>query len=103
MQQGSGRGLFFVMALVAGVLLAVAVFQVPQPWRAILVAWILICVTLGALVVRLVRHHYEYKALQQKRGAARPPRVAPKEPALPTFEGLKVIMSNEGGQRYTIR
>ncbi len=53
--QNTGRSLFAVMALAAGVLLALAVFQVPQPWRAILVAWLLVCATLGTLVVRLVR------------------------------------------------
>jgi fatty acid desaturase len=100
--QSTGRAFFFVLALAAGVLLALAVFQVPQPWRAILVAWLLICATLGVLVVRLVRHHYEYKALQQRRGRASPVRVAPREPATPRFEGLKVVMSSEGGQRYTI-
>lgn len=102
MQRHTGRGLFAAMALTAGVLLALAVFQVPQPWRAILVAWLLVCATLGTLVVRLVRHHYEYKAQQQRRGGARPARAARQEPPAPRFEGLKVVMSSEGGQRYTI-
>jgi hypothetical protein len=104
MQSGSGRLSVLVLLLAAGVLLALGVYQVPQPWRGVLVAWLFVCGTLGWLVMRLVKHHYEFKALQQRPGSRRTRRAAPAaSPAPPRFEGLKVVRSNEAGGRYTIR
>ncbi len=102
MQSNNGRTWFLLGALLLGILLALTVFQVPQPWRAILVAWLMLSTTLGSLAVRLVRYHYEFKA-QQRQSKARPARSASQEPLVPRFEGLKVVFSSEAGRRYTIR
>ncbi len=103
MQSGSRRRWVLLLSLVAALLLSLAVYQVPQPWRAVLVVWLFVCGTLGWLVVRLIRHHYEYLALQQRRGPRKTRRMAPEAPPPIRFEGLDVIRSNEAGQRYTIR
>ncbi len=103
MQSGSGRLSVLVLSLAASVLLSLGVYQVPQPWRAVLVIWLFVCATLGWLVLRLVRHHYEYKAMAQKSGRRRTRRAAPPTPPPVRFEGLEVVRSNDAGQRYTIR
>jgi hypothetical protein len=102
MQVRRGRFAFLLWALAAGVMLSLAVYQVPQPWRALLVAWLLVGSSLGALVARLVRHHYAYRAEHERRYGARPrPRAA--QPAEPRFEGLEVVTLAQGERRYTIR
>lgn len=103
MQKGSGKIVFLVLSLAAGIMISWAVYQVPQPWRAILVAWLFVCATLGSLVVRLFKHHYDYKAKQGRRAVTRAARPAPAPPRARRFEGLEVVMSSDGGRRYTIR
>lgn len=91
-------GLFFL----GGILLAWIIYQVPQPWRAILVAWLFVFVTLGTLILRAIQHYYAFQTRQGKADARRVPRRKPKA-NLPSFEGLRVVMSQESGQRFTIR
>lgn len=103
MRLTSGRPGFLLLALVGAILLALGIYQVPQPWRALLVAWVLVGVTLGALILRLVRHHYEFIARRGTRNAAPHRSATLREPRSPGFEGLKIIVASDGGRRYTIR
>ena len=69
MEHRGAKGLFLLSLAVVGGVLAYLLSQVPQPWRGILVAWLLLVLTIGALVLRLVRHHYEYLALRLTLGS----------------------------------
>lgn len=103
---GSGAKRFFLASLaVVAVILAVGVYQVPQPWRGLLVSWLLLFITLGSLVMRLIRHYFEYKALQlTSRGAHVPrPAPAPRREAHSKHK-LDVITTPSGrGGRSTVR
>ena len=65
---------FFLSLSVLATVVALAVHQVPQPWRGVLVGWLLFLSTIGSLALRVVRHHYEFRALQQQREKATPRR-----------------------------
>ena len=58
------RGIFLALLALAAGFLVLAVYQVPQPWRGVLVAWLLFSGTGGLLILRIVRHYYAYKTLQ---------------------------------------
>jgi hypothetical protein len=105
MTNGSAaRGIFLVNLAILGSILAFAVYQVPQPWRGVLVAWLLFLVTIGALALRILKHHYAYKTLQlttrQPLARARTPRRR----AGTTTPSLKVVRANSlGSGRSVIR
>lgn len=58
----SGKGFLTVTVLILSVALIAALYQVPQPWRGVLVAWILFAGTAGVFVMRVAKHHYHYRA-----------------------------------------
>ena len=64
MDGAGGKGLYLLNLSVLGGLAALAVSQVPQPWRGIVVLWLVFALTGGVFLMRLVRHHYEYKKQQ---------------------------------------
>ncbi len=64
MSNGSGKGLFLLSVTALGVIVVFAVYQIPQPWRGILVAFLVFMLTFGTFVLRIIRHIYEYKSLQ---------------------------------------
>lgn len=97
----TGRGIFLLVLTLGGTLLTLGVYQVPQPWRGWLVAWLLFMGTLGVLILRFLRHYFQYKTVQI---ATRPQvahRTAPQKRALPSSDGLKVVMMDpsKGGRR----
>ena len=101
MRTVSGKAIFMLVLLCVGVLVALAVYQVPQPWRGVLVGWLFLSVTLGTLVLRLIKHHYEYKALQLQ---SKPSiHQKPQPPPRARFDNLDVIRVKDGGGRYTVR
>jgi len=100
------KGTFLMMLAVIGVILTLGIYQVPQPWRGLLVGWLLFMASAGTFILRLVRHHYQYKSLQltTRRTVEKPPvkRARKLEPA--RLDSLKVVMSESGGGgRRTIR
>ena len=101
----SGRGLFLWVLTVGAGVLAVGVYQVPQPWRGWLIGWLLFLFTLGVLILRFLRHYYQYKMVQMTRqgsnGVGQPPRrVQP----VPRVENLKIVVLKEArGGRYILR
>ena len=99
---GSGRGLFLWGLTMGAGVLGVGVYQVPQPWRGWLIAWLLFFFTLGLLILRFVRHYYQYKMAQlSQQGAAPPPRQV--RPA-PRVENLKVVVLDKAkGGRFVLR
>jgi hypothetical protein len=99
------KGLFLMNLSVVGVILALGVYQVPQPWRGILVAWLLFLASAGVFVLRLLRHHYQYRKmkLEQKDQQIRGRRKEKKRGAFHVDGGLKVVHSDGGsGGRHTI-
>jgi len=70
-----GKAIFFICLTALSALLTVGLYQVPQPWRGILVGWLLFVVTLGAMILRLARHYFAYKSLQltTQRAGKQPP------------------------------
>jgi len=108
MKISTAKGLFLMNLTVMGVVLALAIYQVPQPWRGILVGWLLFLVSAGVFALQFAKHHYAYKSLklttekvtnhQSKRPPRRKQRKQPK-----TEKGLKVILSDSAGSgRYVI-
>jgi uncharacterized membrane protein len=101
----SGRGLFLWAVTVGAGILAVGVYQVPQPWRGWLIGWLLFMFTLGILVLRFVRHYYQYKMVQltqQGSNAANQPLRHAKP--VPRVENLKiVVLENTKGGRHILR
>ena len=97
------RNVFLLSMIGLGTMLALAVHQVPQPWRGLLVGWLLFVGTFGALMVKVLKHHYAYKSLQLttsqplRRGRRRQRRG-------PGSQNLKVIESSSiGSGRSVIR
>lgn len=100
------KGLFLMNLSVVGVILAFGVYQVPQPWRGILVAWLLFLASAGTFVLRLLRHGYKYRKLKLEREqkanrGARPMKRKPKA-SLSMEDGLRVIRSDGSAGRHTI-
>ncbi len=99
MAQSGGRGVFLFGLAVFAAVLVLAVYQVPQPWRGILVGWLLFMATAGILILRLVSHYYQYKSLQLSKQrstdtvATRPNR----KPRRTDADALKVVYSNAAG------
>lgn len=102
---GAGRGLFLWGLTVGAGVLAVGVYQVPQPWRGWLIGWLLFLCTLGILILRFLRHYYQYKMAQLARQNAQsggPP--ARPAPPVPRVDDLKVVvLSKSKGERFTLR
>jgi hypothetical protein len=100
-----GRGLFLWGVTVGAGVLAVGVYQVPQPWRGWLIAWLLFSFTLGMLILRFLRHYYQYKmaklAQQGTQSAAPPARPVQ---AVPRVDDLHVVVLDKTkGGRFTLR
>ncbi|MBM3190455.1 MAG: hypothetical protein FJZ90_17280 [Chloroflexi bacterium] len=70
---GSGaKRLFFLGLSLIGGLLCFAVYQIPQTWRGIIVAWLVVASTAGVFVLRLVGYYVEYRTVQLNSRAAMP-------------------------------
>jgi hypothetical protein len=103
--QAIAKGVFLVNLTVAGAILALIIYQVPQPWRGALVAWLLFMSTLGFLILRFVKHHYDYKSLELSRKPT-PPRGARRSAARSKSSAgeLKVVRSEGAtGGRFVVR
>lgn len=88
---------FLALAAAVGVVVVLAVAQVPPPWRGALVAWLIFWASFGSLAIRLVRGYRAYiSAPAPRRPAATPARGrrsgAPSRPA----SALKVVVSKAG-------
>jgi len=60
-RQRSGLGWWLAMVTIGAIILAVGVYQVPQPWRGYLIGWLLFMFTLGLLLLRFFGHYFQYK------------------------------------------
>jgi hypothetical protein len=101
----SGRGLYLLVLTLGAGVLTLGVYEVPQPWRGWLIGWLLFMCTLGVLILRFLRHYYQYKMVQLARreanGANRPLRRARPTPRV---ENLEVVLLDGGkGGRYILR
>ncbi|MFO7918692.1 MAG: hypothetical protein R6V13_11480 [Anaerolineae bacterium] len=101
------KGLFLMNLCIVSIVLALAIYQVPQPWRGILVAWLLVLAPAGAFVLRLLGHHYQYRKLKMEQGSKGRPgttRGKEKEKRPLDMDGeLKVVQAEGGGRgRHTI-
>ena len=104
----SGKGIFFVSLTIVGVIIVLGVYQVPQPWRGLLVAWLLFMGTGGVFILRVVRHLLAYKSLlvehnaTQGRYAQGRRRDRSRRP--PRQESLRVVRTETMGTgRYVVR
>jgi len=102
----SGKGFLTVMVLILSVALIVALCQVPQPWRGVLVAWILFAGTAGVFVMRVAKHHYRYRAEElARRSRKRTQRSASRQKKrrrAPAMGGLRVVADERSAGRRTI-
>lgn len=96
------KGIFFFNLSLLGGVLVVGVYQVPQPWRGIVVVWLVFALTVGAFVLRLLRHHYEYKALQLSKGTPNPPARSKRRRRKPKPQGLQIVLSERAGGRQVL-
>ena len=94
MTRGMARGRFLILTAAIGVVLVLAVAQVPQPWRGVLVAWLIFGGSVGYLAARLARSYHAFVAAPP----SRQPRAAgtrrPQEAPPPHAESLKVVVSS---------
>jgi len=107
MTYGLAKGAFMTALAIVAVVLVLAIYQVPQPWRGILVGWVLFLATAGLFILRLAKHFCDYKALQlnarQLPRRNSPPRRS-RRPDNPKIDSLKVVLSDTAGSgRRTIR
>ncbi|MBC7256294.1 MAG: hypothetical protein H5T70_08255 [Chloroflexi bacterium] len=94
------KGAFFVALTLLGAVVALAIHQVGQPWRGVLVAWLLASVGLGNLIVRALKHYLDYRASAPREAHRAPKRYTPYR----GFEGLRVTYSDAAGKgRHIIR
>jgi len=89
----TARWRFLMLVAAMGAVMVVAVAQVSQPWRGILVAWLIFGGSVGYLTVRLTRHYHAYMVIPPMRKphptrALRLPEEAPHR-----AESLKIIVS----------
>jgi hypothetical protein len=75
----AAKGLFLAGLAIVATALVLIIYQVPQPWRGILVGWVLFLATGGWFILRFAKHLFEYKALrlsarQSERNIAMPHR-----------------------------
>jgi len=105
--QTASRGFFFFTIGILGIALVIAIYQVPQPWRGVLVAWVLFAGTAGAFVMRVAKHHYRYKsqelAMRPKRRAQQAQRRSTSRRRTAAPRGLRVVVSDRSAAgRHTI-
>ncbi len=94
------KGVFLAVLTILGAIGALAVHQVAQPWRGALVAWLLISLGLGNLILRALKHYLDYRASAPREVRRPPKRYTPYR----GFEGLRVTYSDAAGKgRYIIR
>ena len=107
MDSSRAKGLFFVNLSVLGAVFALGIYQIPQPWRGALVAWLLVITSVGVFALKLAKHHYQYKSDLLKAGRAartRTSRRARRSVRLGSRNDLSIVRSGQGGRgRYTIR
>ena len=95
----------YVIALAAiGVILAAVIFQVDQPIRGYVVAFLLVSLTAGSFVLRLVGHLYEYKVMRLSMSGGEPPgkRRQHRERPASSLNHLRVIHASRGKHRRNV-
>ncbi len=106
MSYGLAKGAFMTALAIVAVVLVLAIYQVPQPWRGILVGWVLFLATAGLFILRLAKHVCEYKALQlhaRQASHSTPPRRS-RRLSNSRIDSLKVVLSDTvGSGRRVIR
>ncbi len=107
MGQGGGKGVFLLALVILAAVLVLTVYQVPQPWRGILVGWLVFVATAGVFALRLLGHYYQYKSLQLTTRQSAPGDPGPRAGRRPRKghePSLKVVVSNAGGNgRHVLR
>ena len=106
MDRNLARGLFLVGIVIMASLLVLMLYQVPQPWRGILICWLLFLSTGGAFILRILRHYAQIRATRASRPTAEPPvRQPTPSKGRPAMSSLRVITSDavRGEGRFTIR
>lgn len=98
MGRSISKTVFFLNLSILGAIVAFAVYQVPQPWRGILVVFLLLSVSIGWLVAGLLRHYYRYKTEM----LSRPQRPAP-QPRKKLPPSVRVVSAQSKGARHVIR
>lgn len=99
-----GKGLYLLLVAVLAVAVSWAVWQVPQPWRGVLVLWIFGAATVGGLAALVLGRHREVAALRQQQGIRQPARRAERRPPLPRRRGPRVItMASDQATRLILR
>lgn len=94
------KGFFFAALGLFGTAIALAVAQVAQPWRGVLVAWLLASVALGNILLRALKHYLAHRTNAPRETNRPTKRVVPCR----GFEGLRVTYSDTAGKgRYIIR
>ncbi len=70
MTSTAAKGFFLLGLSILGAVMVLGIYQVPQPWRGWLVAWLLFVATAGVFILRVIRHLYEFKSLTLERRQA---------------------------------
>ena len=106
MSRVAGRTLFLVLVGLFATVVVLGVREVPQPLRGYLVGWLLFAGSLGAFVLRFLRHYFRYKTEQLRlrpRGARTEP-AQRRRPSRRQVPPIEVVFSKSGGMgRHTIR
>ncbi|HHX42470.1 MAG TPA: hypothetical protein GX714_00565 [Chloroflexi bacterium] len=97
------RNTFFLLVVAIGAVVVLAIAQVPQPWRGVLVAWLIVGGSVGYVAVRLVQSYHVYRTMTTP--VQRRPPTGHARPRARTrrTESLQVVISQAGANgRRTI-
>jgi len=107
MESSRAKGIFFVNLSILGAVLVLGIYQIPQPWRGALVAWLLVVTSVGVFALKLAKHHYQYKSDMLKAGQSgrsRHSKRSTQNVRQGTRGDLQIVQSSQEGRgRFTIR
>jgi len=102
MTSTSARVAFLIAAAVVAAVLVLAIAQVPQPWRGVLVAWLMLGGTAGTFALRLVRHYRTYLGPRLPKGQGADRGRRPERAPAASSPALRVIVSHSANGRRSI-
>jgi len=98
------KGVFLTVVAALAVALALAVNQVPQPWRGMVIIWLLVGAPLLFFVLRVLKHAAHIKLINARPNAEPRTRTVKEPRTRQSLDNLRIVISDSAGNgRFTIR